>query len=194
MGNKRISDYANGTTIASTTEFLAEKADGSYEAIAWSILSSIMPIGGIIMYGGSSTPDNFLLCDGSAKSRTTYSALFAVISTTYGVGDGSTTFNLPNYQAVVPVGTGTQTINTREKTGPALGGVEEDQIQGHEHDIYTYSSGGLSGDRVYGTAYQTQLGTSPTNGIATDGVNGTPRTGTTTRENRIGTNFYIRYQ
>lgn len=48
-------------------------------------------------YAGSVAPTGWLICDGSAISRTTYSALFAVIGTTYGTGDGSTTFNLPNF-------------------------------------------------------------------------------------------------
>lgn len=49
-------------------------------------------------------PPGWLLCDGAAISRTTYAALFAVIGTLYGAGDGSTTFNLPNMQGRVPVG------------------------------------------------------------------------------------------
>ena len=53
------------------------------------------PTGSIIPYAGSTAPTGFLLCDGSAISRTTYSALFSVIGTTYGEGDGNTTFNLP---------------------------------------------------------------------------------------------------
>jgi microcystin-dependent protein len=62
------------------------------------------PAGVIKMYGGASAPTGFLLCDGSAVSRTTYSALFTAISTTYGVGDGSTTFNLPNFTNSFPRG------------------------------------------------------------------------------------------
>lgn len=198
MGNKLISDYANETTIASTTEFLAEKASGDYVALAWSIIGAIMPIGGIIMYGGSSTPANFLFCDGSAVSRTTYSLLFTAIGTNYGVGDGSTTFNLPDYQGVVPKGTGSQTINTREKTGPDLGVVQEDQMQGHYHDINVSNGAGATTRIAVYASQNTQLGsTLSLTGIGapiTDGTNGTPRTGTTTRENSIGTNFYIRYQ
>ena len=53
-------------------------------------------VGSIIPYGGSTAPSGYLLCDGSAVSRTTYSALFTVIGTTYGPGDGNTTFNIPN--------------------------------------------------------------------------------------------------
>ena len=56
----------------------------------------LLPIGSYIQFAGSQAPAGFLVCNGGAISRTTYSALFAVIGTTYGSGDGSTTFNLPN--------------------------------------------------------------------------------------------------
>nr|DAG48356.1 MAG TPA: tail collar domain [Caudoviricetes sp.] len=52
-------------------------------------------VGSVTWYAGAGTPENYLLCDGSAVSRTDYADLFAVISTTYGAGNGSTTFNLP---------------------------------------------------------------------------------------------------
>ena len=55
-----------------------------------------LPIGSYIQFAGSQAPEGFLVCNGGEISRTTYSALFAVIGTTYGSGDGSTTFNLPN--------------------------------------------------------------------------------------------------
>ncbi|MBR2556475.1 MAG: tail fiber protein [Aeriscardovia sp.] len=55
-----------------------------------------VPTGCVQAFAGSTTPAGWLLCDGSAVSRTTYAKLFAVIGTTYGTGDGSTTFNLPN--------------------------------------------------------------------------------------------------
>ena len=64
-------------------------------------------IAGIIhAYAGSTAPDGYLMCDGAAVSRTTYAALFAVIGTTYGAGDGSTTFNVPDLQGRFPLGAG----------------------------------------------------------------------------------------
>lgn len=59
-------------------------------------LGSEFPVGTIIDYGGGAAPTNWLLCDGSAVSRTTYNQLFDVIGTAYGAGNGSTTFNLPD--------------------------------------------------------------------------------------------------
>ena len=58
--------------------------------------ANALPVGSYIQFAGSQAPAGFLVCNGGAISRTTYSALFAVIGTTYGSGDGSTTFNLPN--------------------------------------------------------------------------------------------------
>lgn len=74
-----------------------------------------VPLGVIVPYGGASPPANWLLCDGTAISRTTYAALFAVISTTFGIGDGSLTFNLPNMQQRFPLG------KAASGTGSALG-------------------------------------------------------------------------
>lgn len=63
-----------------------------------------LPIGAIMPFGSDTIPENWLLCDGSAVSRTTYQDLFNTIGTTYGTGDGFTTFNLPNLKGKIPVG------------------------------------------------------------------------------------------
>ena len=63
-------------------------------------------IGEIKMWSAATAPDKWLLCDGAAISRTTYADLFAVVSTTYGVGDGTTTFNLPDLRGRAPIGAG----------------------------------------------------------------------------------------
>jgi microcystin-dependent protein len=61
-------------------------------------------VGVIKMFGAASPPINYLICDGSVVSRTTYASLFAIIGTIYGAGDGSTTFNLPDLRGRVPAG------------------------------------------------------------------------------------------
>jgi microcystin-dependent protein len=67
------------------------------------------PTGAIIMWPGATTiPSGFLVCDGTAISRTTYSALFGVLGITYGGGNGISTFNLPNYMDRMPIGAGSQ--------------------------------------------------------------------------------------
>lgn len=63
-----------------------------------------MNVGEIYMYGGNAAPAGFLICDGSAVSRTTFADLFSVIGSTFGDGDGETTFNLPDLTGRVVVG------------------------------------------------------------------------------------------
>lgn len=71
------------------------------------------PVGEITMLGTTTVPRGWLLCDGTAVSRTLYKALFDTIGTTYGTGDGSTTFNVPDFECAsattmrVPAGAGT---------------------------------------------------------------------------------------
>lgn len=75
------------------------------------------PVGALLSYAGSAAPVGWLLCDGAAVSRATYAALFAVLGTTYGAGDGSTTFNVPDLRNRVAVGSGS--TYTRAQTGGA---------------------------------------------------------------------------
>jgi len=84
------------------------------------------PSGTLLTFAGSTAPDGWLLCDGSAVSRTTYARLFAAISTTYGNGDGALTFNIPDLRGVYPRGAGTNgTANYGGVTGhtPAAGAL-----------------------------------------------------------------------
>lgn len=82
----------------------AEKIADNSIAVTKLLSGIAVPTGSIIEFAGSTPPTGWLLCDGSEVSRTTYSDLFTAIGTTYGSGDGSTTFNLPNLQGKVPVG------------------------------------------------------------------------------------------
>lgn len=76
------------------------------------------PSGTITMYGGATAPTDWLLCNGAAINRTTYADLFAILGTSYGAGNGTTTFNLPNLNDRFPIGvSGTY---ARGATGGAL--------------------------------------------------------------------------
>ncbi len=108
LGAKSILTSVNGPPPAG---FLATNSiwDVTYDnSIPCFILSGVAnsytPIGAVMDFAGSSAPSLWLLCFGQAISRTTYAALFAVLGTTYGVGDGSTTFNLPDYRGRIGAG------------------------------------------------------------------------------------------
>ena len=97
-------------------------------------LGIVTPSGTVVAFAGATAPSGYLICDGTAVSRTTYAALFAVISTTYGVGDGSTTFNLPDLRGEFVRGLdGGRGVDS----GRSLGSFQSDQIAAHSHDITT---------------------------------------------------------
>lgn len=117
------------------------------------------PPGAVSMYAGSSAPSGWVLCDGSAISRSTYSTLFGVIGTSYGTGDGSTTFNVPDMRGRVAVGvnsTGPTLINSVGKND----GVTVANRNISHHHTYTNpgssdgtgGAGGVSGPNVPNTA------------------------------------------
>ena len=98
-----------------------------------------VPTGAILPFGGSTAPAGYLLCDGSAVNRTGYADLFAVLSTTYGVGNGSTTFNVPDLRSRLPLGSGAGAGLTARSRG-ASGGDEthtilEAELATHHHGV-----------------------------------------------------------
>lgn len=113
----------------------------------------IPPTGAVMPFAGSSAPSGWLICDGSAVSRSTYSDLYAVITTLYGSGNGSTTFNLPNLSGKIPIGldSSDSNMNTIGETGgrKTVSGTDlpshYHSIPSHTHsyqDIYYSENGG----------------------------------------------------
>ena len=78
---------------------------------------AVVPSGAVIPFAGSTAPQGYLLCDGREVSRTDYPYLFDAIGTTYGEGDGNTTFNLPNLQDKFIQGAGTNAVGTVKSAG-----------------------------------------------------------------------------
>lgn len=92
--------------------------------------SAALPSGCVVWHAVNSPPIGFLECDGSAVSRTTYADLFTAIGTTFGVGDGSTTFNLPNLQGEFVRGWD----NARGiDSGRVFGSAQTDEFKSHSH-------------------------------------------------------------
>jgi len=87
------------------------------------------PIGSITAYTLAISPPGWLICDGAEVSRVTYKSLFAVIGITFGTGNNSTTFNLPNYQGAFLRGTGTN----GNYSGPSLNTSQTHATQTHTH-------------------------------------------------------------
>ena len=124
-------------------------------------------VGQIHMWPTATAPSGYLLCDGTAVSRTTYATLFGVVGTTFGAGDGSTTFNVPNYTNRMPYGT----------TIGATGGSADAVVVSHTHAATVTDPGHLHTGTVGNGASSTSGGiaaTVPLNavpmGTATTGI------------------------
>lgn len=122
-------------------------------------LETVMPVGSVIQTARVSAPGGWLLCQGQLISRTTYAALFNAIGTTYGIGDGSTTFSLPDLRGRVPVGQNASTFSSLGSTGGAEAvTLTESQIPSHTHTTPnhshtfsgTTSTGGSHTHTIYG--------------------------------------------
>lgn len=95
--NNNSQPALNDTNINRLQQLIKQDIQGA-------VSGDTLPIGAIMPFGSDTIPDNWLLCNGQAISRTTYQDLFNTIGITYGSGDGFTTFNLPDLQGKIPVG------------------------------------------------------------------------------------------
>jgi microcystin-dependent protein len=128
--------YATGTAVVIPNgQTLPVYGDGSnfYTAV-----TNTVPAGSIQMWATATAPSGYVLCNGVAISRTTYSTLFSVIGTTFGVGDGSTTFNVPNYTNRMPYGT---TVGATG--GAATTTLIEANLPSHTH-TFSANTGGMN--------------------------------------------------
>lgn len=106
------------------------------------VTTGSVPAGAILNFGGTAVPSGYLGCDGTAVSRSTYSALFSAISTTWGIGDGSTTFNVPNFQRRTSVGSGGTGTGTLGNAVGNTGGAETHTLTTAELAAHTHPLSG----------------------------------------------------
>jgi len=139
MNNFAITNVATGNTPGSVAT-----------------LAQAMPIGAVIDFGGTTAPVGWLLCYGQAISRSTYSALYAIIGDAYGAGDGSTTFNVPDLRGRVVAGRdnlggtsasrlsfsfGTNNIRQGAATGLDYENLTLPMLPSHNHLVYLNDTG-----------------------------------------------------
>jgi len=167
------------------------------------------PTGTIISTALTSAPKGYLECDGSAVSRTTHARLFGELGVIYGNGDGSTTFNLPDYRgrflrgfdntAGADPDASSRTDRGDGTTGDAVGTKQLDALQGHFHfwraSNGTHSNGSPYYPVVSSTSWKTgysAISTAAVNELSSDGTNGQPRASSETRPTNINVMYCIK--
>jgi len=199
-----VTSKADKVAAATTDNLAALDANGnlkdSGDSVSSIVSQAALPSGSVTMFAATSAPSGFLECDGSNVSRSTFANLFNAIGTTFGVGDGSTTFGLPDLRGEFIRGwdNGRGVDNGRN-----FGSDQNDTFQGHNIEVRTFTNGNsaiLSGN----------VGVSPiaiANGggasfspdvfpladtIVSDGTNGTPRVDFETRPRNIALMYIIK--
>ena len=189
-------DITGDTTVGGTLDVTGNiTTSGSVRGFG------VIPVGGILPYGGATAPTGYLLCDGTSYDTTTYATLYAVIGYTF--GGAAANFNVPDMRGVFPKGAGTTSRALgKDASGNfyagTLGTYATDKMQGHYHTGMRLSQQAST----FGSGYLPSSGSGFVNeGTAayvaepyTDGTNNTPRTGHTTEPQSLGLTYIIRYE
>jgi microcystin-dependent protein len=144
--------------IADSAVTTAKIGDGQVTAVKLAA-DAVIPAGAIMPFAMNSNPTGWLACNGNDVSRSTYAALFSAISTTYGSGDGSTTFTLPDLRGYFVRGAGTNADGT---ASGAFGENQVDEFKSHVHATLMGQGNGVSSGCYSGgaqTAFSNDCGT-----------------------------------
>ena len=159
---ERLAAYATRVWVATQ---LAALNLASYATRAWVLMqlnnlpaAQSVPTGTILDFGGTAAPVSYSLCDGGTLSRAGDAALYSVIGTTYGTGDGATTFNKPDFRRRVAVGVGGGGTAELPSTAGSIGGAETHvltagQMPRHSHSSGSYAAANAGGHSHGGGSY-----------------------------------------
>ena len=121
-----------------------------YNGSAWGEIANGVPAGSIFTFASTTVPSGYLECNGAAVSRSTYATLFATISTTFGVGDGSSTFNLPDLRGQFVRGWANNATGTGDD-GRSFASSQADQNKTHGHTASVTDPGHKHVTKGHGT-------------------------------------------
>ena len=178
---------AGKVELATDAEVIA--ASATDRAVTPSNVRFAVPAGAVMPFAQNSAPDGWLKCNGAAVSRTTYATLFAAIGETYGAGDGSTTFLLPDLRGEFVRGwDDARGVDDAR----AIGTSQADAFQGHYHEHMTGTNTAAGGQYTVGLSTNS-VKTGCVRAAITDGTNGDPRTAAETRPRNVALLYCIKF-
>ncbi len=142
--NMTSTSNTNITSSTADIDMIATNGEISLDTPAIRIANAdatftFIPVGTIHTSILNAVPTGYLRCNGQAVSRSTYSRLFTAMGTTFGAGDGITTFNVPNFSGAFLRGQGNQTVGGVTYTAPAIGTAQQDQVL--QSTVYSTNEG-----------------------------------------------------
>ena len=178
---------AGKVELATDAEVIA--ATDTTRAVTPASVRLAVPAGAVLPFAQNSAPDGWLKCNGAAVSRTTYATLFAAIGETYGAGDGSTTFLLPDLRGEFVRGwDDARGVDAAR----AIGTSQADAFQGHYHEHMTGTNTTAGGQYTVGQSTNS-VKTGCVRAAITDGTNGDPRTAAETRPRNVALLYCIKF-
>lgn len=165
---------------------IVNHTDGTVRKIAGGLFYADCPVGGILPFGGTVAPTDFLLCNGSEVLKEDYPALYSIIGDTFGTASENTKFKLPDLResTVKGVGLTSKSNNHMDADGLALGEFIDDRVQEHTHEVQSIT------DSWSGTQGSDERYVFKTASVATTSQSG--RYGDTTEVKAVGVNFIIK--
>jgi hypothetical protein len=167
----KLNSAAAPTVVVANDEITTAKildANVTLAKLAAVVQNALLPAGAVQAFAMNSAPTGWLAADGTAVSRSTYAALFAAIGTTYGAGDGSTTFALPDLRGYFVRGSG---INGDLTESGTFGEKQADDFKAHTHSTGQGIVGVLGSAQFAGGPFGLQVTTGSTGGTETRPAN-----------------------
>lgn len=166
----RLIKAALAATFPNFTSAPLNASQAQLDAAVSTVTSGVIPSGMIAPFAMNSAPSGWIACDGAAVSRTTYAALFAAIGTTWGAGNGSTTFNVPEL-------TSRYLRHRGGAYGGSVGDRQSPQNLTHAH-TFSGTTGGQSASHTHGFSWGGTTGGMNANNPHSHGVSGATKGGT----------------